>query len=100
MEDFYPLNENEENEFFENMIRMGIIEEHGVDEYGEQTYSFNFVAMKEWLPEMYDEFMSEINGRLMNLYEQGYVAIEYDENLKAHFSATEKGSEYFKDLGV
>lgn len=100
MEDFYPLNEEEENMFFERMSELGIIEEHGLDEFGEMTYVFNFPLMKEYFPEMYEEIMSELNGRLMDLYKQEYISIEYDENLKAHFSATEKGNQYFKELGI
>lgn len=99
MEDFFPLNEDEENEFFDYLSGLGIIEEYGFDDSGEMTYTFNFVAMKEWLPEMYEEMMSELNGRLMTLYEQELISIEYDETLKAHFSATEKGKEYFDRFG-
>lgn len=98
MEDFYPLDEQEENQFFDRMMSLGIIEEHGLDENDEMTYTFNFQAMKEWLPEMYEEMMSEINDRLMILYEQNLVSIEYDETLKARFRATEKGNKYFKTL--
>ena len=100
MEDFYPLGEDEENEFFERMISLGIIQEHGLDEHGEMTYTFDFEAMKVWIPEMYEEMMTEINGRLMDLYDQGYVAVEYDEKLKAHFTATEKGKDYFNTLDI
>jgi hypothetical protein len=35
----------------------------------------------------------------MHLYELGFVQVDYDENLQAHFSATEDGKTFFKELG-
>ena len=55
--------------------------------------------MKVLLPEMYDDIMAGINDNLMSLYQMGYVKIEYNEDLKAVFSATEEGFTFFKDQG-
>ena len=48
---------------------------------------------------MYDEIMIGINDNLVALYEMGFIKIEYNEDLKAVFSATEKGMMYFKSEG-
>jgi hypothetical protein len=48
---------------------------------------------------MYDEIMTGINDNLMGLYEMGFVKVEYNEDLKAVFSATEEGITFFKDQG-
>jgi hypothetical protein len=55
--------------------------------------------MKVLLPEMYDEIMARINDNLMGLYEMGFVKVEYNEDLKAIFSATEEGMIFFKEQG-
>jgi len=99
MEDFEYLSEEESNDFVERMIEAGILVEDGFDEDGELTYTYNFELMKVLLPEMYDEIMTGINDNLMNLYEMGFVKVEYNEDLKAVFSATEEGFIFFKNQG-
>ena len=81
------------------MIEAGILVEDGFDEDGELTYTYNFELMKVLLPEMYEEIMTGINDNLINLYELGFVKVEYNEDLKAVFSATEEGIAFFKDQG-
>ena len=99
MEDFEYLSEDETDDFVERMIEAGILVEDGFDEDGELTYTYNFELMKVLLPEMYDEIMTGINDNLMGLYEMGFVKVEYNEDLKAVFSATEEGFIFFKNQG-
>ena len=99
MEDFEYLSEDEADDFVERMIEAGILVEDGFDEDGELTYTYNFELMKVLLPEMYDDIMAGINDNLISLYQMGYVKIEYNEDLKAVFSATEEGLTFFKDQG-
>ena len=99
MEDFEYLSEDESEDFVERMIEAGILVEDGFDEDGELTYTYNFELMKVLLPEMYDDIMTGINDNLISLYQMGYVKIEYNEDLKAVFSATEEGFTFFKDQG-
>jgi hypothetical protein len=99
MEDFEYLSEEESNDFVERMIEAGILVEDGFDEDGELTYAYDFELMKVLLPEMYDEIMTGINNNLMDLYEMGFVKVEYNEDLKAIFSATEEGMTFFKNQG-
>jgi hypothetical protein len=99
MEDFMPMDPDDEDAFVDYLIEIGILEEDGFDEDGEVTYVYNFPLMKSLMPEMYDEIMQGVNDGLMNLFEHGYVKVDYDEDLTAHFSATEEGMKYFKDMG-
>ena len=94
----YAFSMSEEDDFVDYMIEVGILQEDGFDEDGEVTYTYNFELMKVLMPEMYDEIMAGITNNLMNLYELGLVKVEYDEDLQAHFSATEDGQEFFKGL--
>ena len=93
------MDPDDEEAFVDYLIEVGILEEDGFDEDGELTYVYNFPLMKALMPEMYDEIMQGVNDGLMSLYEKGFVKVDYDENLTAHFSATDEGMEYFKDLG-
>jgi hypothetical protein len=94
----YAFSMSEEDDFVEYMIEVGILEEDGFDEDGEVTYTYNFDLMKVLMPEMYDEIMAGITNNLVNLYELGLVNVDYDENLQAHFSASDEGKEFFKGL--
>ena len=99
MEDFEYLSDEEADDFVERMIEAGILVEDGFDEDGELTYTYNFELMKILLPEMYEEIMNGINDNLIDLYEMGLIKIEYNEDLKAVFSATEEGMIFFKNQG-
>jgi hypothetical protein len=99
MEDFEYWSDDENDAFVEHLIEAGVLVEDGIDEDGEITYTYNFELMKILLPEMYDEIMIGINDNLIALYEMGYIKIEYNEDLKAVFSATEEGMTFFKDQG-
>ena len=99
MEDFEYLSDEEADDFVERMIEAGILIEDGFDEDGELTYTYNFELMKILLPEMYEEIMNGINDNLIDLYEMGLIKIEYNEDLKAVFSATEEGMIFFKNQG-
>lgn len=99
MEDFEYLSDEEADDFVERMIEAGVLVEDGFDEDGEVTYTYNFELMKVLMPELYDEIMIGINDNLVALYEMGFIKIEYNEDLKAVFSATEKGMMYFKSEG-
>jgi len=72
----------------------------GMAEDGEAIFRFDLERLKEVMPELYDEIMLDIDADLMNLYEQGFVEIEYDENLNAGFRATKKGIEWMEANGI
>jgi len=99
MEDFEYWSDDENDAFIEHLIEAGVLVEDGFDEDGEVTYTYNFELMKVLMPAMYDEIMIGINDNLVALYEMGFIKIEYNEDLKAVFSATEKGMMYFKSEG-
>ena len=86
----------DEDAFVDYLIDIGILEEDGFDENGDVTYVYNFEKMKDLMPELYDEIMDGLNENLMILFEHDLIKVEYDEELRAHISATDEGMEYFK----
>jgi hypothetical protein len=69
----------------------GAIVWDGVADNGEAVFRFDLDKLKEVLPALYEEIMSDIDNDLIQLYQEGFVEIEYDENLNALFRATDKG---------
>lgn len=94
-DEFIEMHFEDDDEFVEYLIEMCILEEEGFDENGEVLYVYNFEKMKELMPELYAEIMEGVNEKMMTLFEEGLVTVEYDENLIAHFSATPEGMEFF-----
>ena len=55
-------------------------------------------VLKVVSPELYSAMMEEIDETLLSLYEQGYVNIDYDEDLNAVFSISEDGIEMAEQM--
>lgn len=72
----------------------------GMDESGEAIFRFDLERLKVVMPELYDEIMKDIDADLMALYEEGFVEIEYDENLNVGFKATQKGRDWMEEQGI
>jgi hypothetical protein len=78
----------------------GALSWDGMDESGEPLFKFNLEILREIMPPLYDEIMKDIDEDLMILYENGYVDLEYDENLNALFKISEKGVEWAEGMGL
>jgi len=70
----------------------------GVAPNGEAVFKFNLPRLKDVMPELYKEVMEDIDHDLMALYEQGFVEIEYDEDLNAKFKPTDKAKELMENF--
>lgn len=77
----------------------GALSWDGMDEDGEPLFKFNLEILREIMPPLYDEIMKDIDEDLMILFENGYVDLEYDENLNALFRISEKGVEWAESMG-
>lgn len=68
---------SEHLEIFEYLILSGAIQVAGIDpETGEILYSFT-PKVKEIMPELYNEHINSINKEVMNLWEMGFVNIDF-----------------------
>jgi hypothetical protein len=90
--------EEELNEFMNHLIESGAMILHGMTENGEVTYKFDFDVLRQVSPEFYDLMMEDINESVLELYKDGYVDMEYDEELKAKFKVNEKGEEFLNKM--
>jgi hypothetical protein len=62
----------------------------------EFTYRFDMKILKEKYPDIYDIIMEDIDDTMLELLDREYISVEYDENLEARFSLTEKGYDNYK----
>ena len=89
----------EEDEYFSYLLEVGAIEIQGVAESGELMFKPNPEKMKEYAPEMFSMMQAEIEEGLMELYKEGLVDMEYDENLEAKFKMSDKGIKEMERFG-
>jgi hypothetical protein len=68
---------NPEDDLINNLILQGALEVAGVDsETGEFLYAITY-RMKEIMPDMYEDHLKTVNRDLLNLWEKGYVNIDF-----------------------
>jgi hypothetical protein len=69
--------DNNEDELIKNLILQGALEVVGVDsETGELLYAITS-KMKDVMPDMYEDHLTTVNRDLLNLWEKGYVNIDF-----------------------
>ncbi len=68
---------NNEDELIKNLILQGALEVAGVDsETNELLYTIT-PKMQEVMPDMYEDHLTQVNKDLLNLWEKGYVNIDF-----------------------
>ncbi len=93
----------EDEEFLKKLtyyIEIGAIREAGIDENGEIVYEIDEENTKRLAPELWESHLEYVDRVLLDLYKDGLVDVEYDENLNATMLFTEKGFEIAKEKGA
>ena len=68
---------NNEDELIKNLILEGALEVAGLDaETGEFLYAVT-PKMKEVMPDMYEDHITQVNRDILNLWEKGYVNVDF-----------------------
>jgi DNA-binding transcriptional ArsR family regulator len=92
------MSEDEEiSRVIDELVAAGALEIDGMY-HDELTYRVNLNVMEEIFPEFFKVHMEEVDQTILSLYEKGLVDVEYDENLVARFSLTEKGEQVTDQL--
>jgi hypothetical protein len=100
-DEFFDDMTDEETEFvIQYLVDRGAAEWDGMDQYGERMFSFNMDILAEVMPKLWQQVMEDVDKTLLDLFEAGLANVEYDENLEATISITEKGEEILKNLGM
>jgi hypothetical protein len=94
------MTEDEENDAkLAYYLEIGAVSFEGVDENGEIIYSISENA-KEIAPELWQSHVDYVDRSLIDLYEQGLVDIEYNENLEATIHISPEGQRIAKEKGL
>ena len=68
---------NKEDELIKNLILQGALEVAGINsENGEFLYAITS-KMKDIMPDIYEDHLKAVNRGLLNLWEKGYVNIDF-----------------------
>ncbi len=92
-EDFYL-------ERLQYYIDIGAIREAGFDENGEILFEIDEIRTKELAPELWESHMQYVDNSLIELYKDGLLDVEYDENLEATFHLTQEGFDIALKKGI
>lgn len=93
---------DEDREYEEKLdyyMQIGVIELVGVDVDGEIIYRLTDKAETE-APELWQAQLDYIDDALIDLYQQGLMSIEYNEDLDAIINFTEEGYLQAVELGL
>lgn len=94
------MNDEEALEQIQRYIEMGAIRLAGYNQNGEAIFELNEAVTKELAPELWEAHMEYVDDTLVDLYKEGLLDVEYDENLEAIMHFTEEGYEIALEKGV
>ncbi len=98
------FDDNEEDHLafqrMEHYLEIGAIRFAGYNEEGEAIFELNEAITKDLAPELWDAHMEYVDDNLLELYKDGLLDVEYDENLEATMHFTKEGFEIAKEKGI
>jgi len=94
------MNEDDALERMQYYIEIGAIRLAGYNENGEAIFELNEAVTKDLAPELWEAHMEYVDDTLIDLYKDGLLDIEYDENLEATMHFTKEGYSIAKEKGV
>lgn len=87
-------------ETIDYLIRSGAMELDGIDEDGESIFKFHMDILKQVMPELHEAMNEDLNEALLDLYKDGLIEVEYDEELNALIRLSEEAKEILLDYGL
>jgi hypothetical protein len=93
----------EDEEYLERLkhyIEIGAIREAGIDQNGEVIFEIDEEHTKELAPELWEAHMEYIDNSFLELYKDGLVEVEYDEELNAIMHLTKEGYSIALEKGL
>jgi len=97
MEEEIPMDDSDDR--LEYYLSIGAVTLEGMDEDGEIIYAITEIA-EEIAPELWESHIEHIDKSLIELYKEGLLSVDYDENLEATFTLSPEGTKKAKDYGL
>lgn len=82
------------------LIESGAMEWDGIDQDGERIFKFHMDILKQVMPELHEAMNEDLNEALLDLYQDGLIDVEYDEELNAMIRLSEQAKEILLDYGL
>ena len=81
-------------------IEIGAIKLAGYNEEGEAVFELNEAVTKDLAPELWEAHMEYVDHNLTELFEEGLMNVEYDENLEATMHFSKEGYDIAVEKGI
>ena len=81
-------------------IDIGAIRLAGYNEQREPVFELNETVTKKLAPELWEAHMEYVDSNLTQLFEEGLMNVEYDENLQATMHFTKEGYDIAVAKGI
>jgi len=94
------VNEEEALEQIKYYIEIGAIRLAGYNDEGEAIFELNENVTKDLAPELWEAHMEYVDDNLAELFQEGLMNVEYDENLEATMHFTKEGYEIALEKGI
>lgn len=94
------MNEEEALEQIKYYIEIGAIRLAGYNDEGEAIFELNENVTKDLAPELWEAHMEYVDDNLAELFQEGLMNVEYDENLEATMHFTKEGYEIALEKGI
>lgn len=94
--------QEDDSYFYERLnhyLEIGAIEISGMDQHGDVVYEIKECA-KEIAPELWQSHAEYVDNALIELFEDGLIEIEYNEDLEAIIKISKEALEIARDMGI
>jgi hypothetical protein len=81
-------------------IDIGAIRLAGYNDEGEAVFELREDITKELAPELWESHMEYVDSNLAELFEDGLMNVEYDENLQATMHFSKEGYDIAVEKGI
>ena len=95
------LEDNESDDSrMSHYIELGVVSIEGMDEDGEMIFSIDEELARELAPELWQSHKEYVDRSLLELFEEGLIEVEYDEDLEAHIHISPEGEKAARKKGL
>ena len=94
------MEEEEALERIQYYIDIGAIRLAGYNDEGEAVFELREDITKELAPELWESHMEYVDSNLAELFEDGLMNVEYDENLQATMHFSKEGYDIAVEKGI
>ena len=95
-----PKDDEDDDNLMAHYIELGVVSLEGMDENGEMIFSIDEELAKEIAPELWQSHMEYVDRSLLELFKEGLIEVEYDEDLEAHIHISPEGEKAAREKGL